>query len=75
MDERALIDALAAAAWEAGEAILAVLTRHPQLRALFDQGWLALFAMDDAGAVAWRYCPGAGWVAIPPAAATERRAA
>ncbi|MFN3670834.1 MAG: YbcC family protein [Bosea sp. (in: a-proteobacteria)] len=57
------------------EAILAVLTLHPQLRALFDQGWLALFAMDDAGAVAWRYCPGAGWVAVPPAAATERRAA
>ncbi len=57
------------------EAILAVLARHPQVRALFDQGWMALFAMDDAGCVAWRYHPGDGWRALQPTADAGRQAA
>jgi uncharacterized protein YbcC (UPF0753/DUF2309 family) len=46
------------------EAILGVLTKHPNLRALFDQGWLTLFTMDDAGRVAWRYHGINGWTGV-----------
>ncbi|MEL6318207.1 MAG: putative inorganic carbon transporter subunit DabA, partial [Pseudomonadota bacterium] len=42
-------------------AILDVLRRHHALRDLFDNGWLALFALDDAGRMAWRYEPGLCW--------------
>ncbi len=37
------------------EAIADVLRRHPQVRALFDNGWLHLFALDEQGHMAWRY--------------------
>ena len=37
------------------EAISEVLRKHPGVRALFDNGWLHLFALDDAGRMAWRY--------------------
>ena len=37
------------------EAISAVLSRQPDVRALFDNGWLALLAMDEEGRLAWRY--------------------
>jgi len=40
-------------------AISAVLTRHAGLRELFDNGWLALLRMDDAGAIVERYERGA----------------
>ncbi len=43
------------------EAIADILERHPGVRALFDNGWLHLFAMDDAGALAWRYRGGLDW--------------
>lgn len=36
-------------------AISDALERHPQVAALFDNGWMALHAMDDAGRMAWRY--------------------
>lgn len=36
-------------------AISAVLTRHAGLRDLFDNGWLALLRMDDAGVIVERY--------------------
>ncbi|MDH6265854.1 uncharacterized protein YbcC (UPF0753/DUF2309 family) [Rhizobium sp. SG_E_25_P2] len=36
-------------------AISDILQRHPQVRALFDNGWLSLFSLDDAGQLAWRY--------------------
>ncbi len=39
------------------EAILDVLERHPQVRALFDNGWLHLFTLKD-GHVDARYRPG-----------------
>ncbi len=39
------------------EAIIDVLERHPEVRALFDNGWLHLFARED-GRVNGRYRPG-----------------
>ncbi|MCV6584958.1 MAG: DUF2309 domain-containing protein [Marinibacterium sp.] len=41
-------------------AITDVLSRHPQVQALFDNGWLHLFALDQ-GRVAARYEPGLRW--------------
>jgi uncharacterized protein YbcC (UPF0753/DUF2309 family) len=41
------------------EAISSVLDRNPDVRALFDNGWLALSAMDHHGQIAWRYDAGA----------------
>jgi len=40
-------------------AISDVLVRHSGVAALFDNGWLALYAMDDMGRMAWRYDRGA----------------
>ena len=42
------------------EAIGAVLAKHPQVAALFDNGWLHLLALED-GAVSARYRPGGTW--------------
>ena len=42
------------------EAITDVLDRHPDVRALFDNGWLHLFALDN-GQVTGRYRPGLMW--------------
>jgi uncharacterized protein YbcC (UPF0753/DUF2309 family) len=44
------------------EAIAAILARHDGVRALFDNGWLHLFALEE-GRVAARYAPGLGWQA------------
>ncbi|MEM9576360.1 MAG: DUF2309 domain-containing protein [Pseudomonadota bacterium] len=44
------------------EAINDVLAKHPDVRALFDNGWLHLFAMKE-GVVDARYEPGLGWSA------------
>ena len=41
-------------------AISDVLTRHDSLRALFDNGWLHLFALES-GRIAARYRPGLIW--------------
>jgi uncharacterized protein YbcC (UPF0753/DUF2309 family) len=41
------------------EAISAILARHPQVCALFDNGWLHLILMDDEGRLAQRYHQGA----------------
>lgn len=49
------------------EAILDVLERHPGVRALFDNGWLHLFALKD-GKVDGRYLPGLTWSEEGPAA-------
>jgi len=43
------------------EAITEILHRHPQVRALFDNGWLALITIDDQGQLAWRYDNGGTW--------------
>jgi uncharacterized protein YbcC (UPF0753/DUF2309 family) len=45
------------------EAIADILARHPGVRALFDNRWLHLFALDDAGQMAWRYAGDLGWEA------------
>ncbi|TAA20107.1 YbcC family protein [Pseudoxanthomonas winnipegensis] len=46
------------------EAIAGVLERRPQVRALFDNRWLHLFALDDAGRMARRYAGGLRWEAF-----------
>ncbi|WP_420859468.1 YbcC family protein [Marivivens marinus] len=47
------------------EAISAILTRNPQVRALFDNGWLHLLTMGDDGRPDWRYVPGGSWAPMP----------
>lgn len=42
------------------EAIQSVLTKHPDVQALFDNGWLHLFALEE-GCVAARYLAGGRW--------------
>ncbi len=46
------------------EAMVVILDRHPDVRALFDNRWLHLFALDDAGKMAWRYGGDLGWEAV-----------
>lgn len=46
------------------EAMMDILNRHPQVRALFDNGWLHLIAMDDRGQLAWRYRGDLKWTRI-----------
>ena len=43
------------------EAMTDILARHPAVRALFDNHWLHLFALDDAGRMAWRYSGDLDW--------------
>ncbi|MCI2246173.1 DUF2309 domain-containing protein [Xanthomonas sp. PPL568] len=57
------------------DAITDILERHPQVRALFDNRWLHLFALDDAGRMAWRYTGDLSWEARFNAAASKRAAA
>ena len=44
------------------EAISEVLNQHPDVRALFDNRWLHLFALDGQGHMAWRYQSGSHWI-------------
>ena len=46
------------------EAITDVLGRHDGLRALFDNRWLHLFALDENGQMAWRYAGNLKWSAM-----------
>ncbi|MCD2172792.1 YbcC family protein [Rhizobium sp. C4] len=57
------------------EAIGEVLRRHPQVRALFDNGWLHLFALDENGQMAWRYDRDLGWIAVDRTQDSPLRAA
>ncbi len=43
------------------QAIADILARHPGVRDLFDNRWLHLFALDDAGRMAWRYTGALAW--------------
>ena len=43
------------------EAITAILERHDGVRALFDNRWLHLFALDETGAMTWRYAGNLEW--------------
>jgi hypothetical protein len=57
------------------EAITAILEAHPGVRALFDQRWLHLFAMDDDGRLAWRYGGDLQWTPMEAEGAPRREAA
>ena len=50
------------------EAMTEILKRHEGVRALFDNRWLHLFALDDAGRMAWRYTGDLQWTAMSVAA-------
>jgi len=43
------------------EAMTDILKRHPQVRTLFDNGWLHLIALDNVGQLRWRYDRALGW--------------
>jgi uncharacterized protein YbcC (UPF0753/DUF2309 family) len=47
-------------------ALNAVLEKHPSVRALVDNGWLHLYALDDRGVVAHRYVGGLAWASAAP---------
>ena len=55
------------------EAMTEVLRKHEGVRALFDNRWLHLFALDGEGRMAWRYAGGLQWV--PEGIAGEGRLA
>ena len=50
------------------EAMTEILKRHEGVRALFDNRWLHLFALDEAGRMAWRYAGDLQWTAMSVAA-------
>lgn len=43
------------------EAVIDILGRHPDLRALFDNGWLHLFLLDGSGHMSQRYVGNMAW--------------
>lgn len=54
------------------EAMSVILERHPEVRALFDNGWLHLIAMDGDGKLAWRYSGGLKWTRFDAQSDVER---
>ncbi len=46
------------------EAMTEILSRHENVRALFDNKWLHLFALDHEGRMAWRYKGDLQWEAM-----------
>lgn len=57
------------------EAITTILDRHPDVRALFDNGWMHLFALDDDGRMHWRYGGNGRWDVVVEPAAQEKSVA
>lgn len=55
------------------EAISTILARHPDLRRLFQHGWMHLFALDEQGRMAWRHEGEQGWRAMPSQTAAPSR--
>lgn len=53
------------------QAITDILNRHDGVRALFDNGWLHLFALDDDGRLAWRYGGNLQWTPMIEVGAVE----
>ncbi len=49
------------------EAMTEILERHEGVRSLFDNRWLALFALDATGQLAWRYDGKLQWTALSAA--------
>ncbi|XWN29899.1 MAG: DUF2309 domain-containing protein [Devosia sp.] len=56
------------------EAMSDILDKHPGVRALFDNRWLHLFALNDTGQVAWRYAGDLEWTAVEEADPPEEKA-
>lgn len=56
------------------QAMTDILSRHDNVRALFDNGWLHLFALDEEGRMAWRYERDLQWTAMSAMEAPERQA-
>ena len=54
------------------EAMTDILERYESVRALFDNRWLHLFAMDDEGRLAYRYTGSLEWEPFETAAAGRR---
>ncbi|MEO8317228.1 MAG: DUF2309 domain-containing protein [Bradyrhizobium sp.] len=52
------------------EAMMEILRRHNGVRALFDNRWLHLFALDDIGRMAWRYTGDLQWMPVGEAETT-----
>ena len=52
------------------EAISEVLSRHEGVAALFDNGWLKLFVIDEEGRLGWRYKGNGEWAALRDAKPT-----
>jgi len=46
------------------QAMSEILQRHDGVRALFDNRWLHLFALDETGQMAWRYAGDLQWTAM-----------
>ncbi|WP_309643966.1 DUF2309 domain-containing protein [Phenylobacterium sp.] len=46
------------------EVMTEILRHHDGVRALFDNRWLHLFALDEAGRMAWRYAGDLQWTAM-----------
>lgn len=55
------------------EAMTAILARHANVRALFDNRWLHLMALDDAGQLAWRYTGDLEWEKVDAQGRAEPR--
>ncbi len=56
------------------EAMTAVLEKHAGVRALFDNRWLHLFAIDETGQLAWRYAGDLRWEAASEASPVQAAA-
>jgi len=54
------------------EAMSDILGRHGGVRQLFDNRWLHLFAMDDSGRLAYRYCGDLKWEPVQPPTIDQR---
>jgi len=57
------------------EALAAILDRHSDLRDLFDNGWLTLFAWDPDAMTTWRYRPVLRWEMLDQSVSSTIRAA
>ncbi len=55
------------------DAMTDILRRHAGVRALFDNRWLNLFALDENGKMRWRYNGNLEWVAVEGAAGRPAR--
>ncbi|TVM08168.1 MAG: DUF2309 domain-containing protein [Halomonas sp.] len=52
------------------DAITQILEQHANVRALFDNRWLHLFALDEKGHMAWRYAGDLAWQSVETATNT-----